>query len=396
MGGEVYPPPIPSARDGRRVAPATLRSMPTDPSDVLALLPDATAFRRRLLAWFDRERRDLPWRRTRDPWAVLLSEILLQQTTVSAVVPHYERLLARWPRPSELAACGESELLAQWAGLGYYRRARLLAEAARKIADDGGELPRSAAALRELPGVGEYTAAAVASITHGEAIAAVDGNVERVICRLLAYGDDPRSASGRATVRAAATTLLSARRPGDFNQAMMELGATVCRPRSPECVRCPVAAACSARALGTPERFPALPPRKAMRDVVKLALLVVRGRRVLVQRRAEAPNEGFFELPQLEVQRVGDRDAPPAPTPLADALRERHGLRVRTGAALPVHRHVITRSRICVHPFSASLEAGRVRPPLSWIDPRRLDLPLTTASRRILSRTELFADEESR
>ncbi|MHC4846302.1 MAG: A/G-specific adenine glycosylase, partial [Planctomycetota bacterium] len=209
--------------------------------------PERARLRARLLAWFDEHQRDLPWRRTRDPWAILVSEIMLQQTTVAAAIPYYERFVRRWPRPADLARAGRDELLAAWAGLGYYRRARHLMDAASVVAEDGGQLPARADALRALPGIGEYTAAAVASIAFGEAIAAVDGNVERVMCRLGAIEGNPKQAVARRAIRDLAEALLDADRPGDFNQALMELGATVCRPTSPDCGRCPLSADCRAR-----------------------------------------------------------------------------------------------------------------------------------------------------
>src|SRR5262245_22602734 len=220
-----------------------------------AALRRALLGRRALLQWFDRGRRELPWRETRDPWAILVSEVMLQQTTVSAALPYYERFLARWPTPARLSRAGLDELLAEWAGLGYYSRARNL-HAAAGIVAEAGALPCDSAGLRALPGVGPYTAAAVASIAYGEPIAAVDGNVERVVCRLLAWPGPTSRAAVRQRIAAAAQSLLDPRRPGDHNQAMMELGATLCRPRSPRCGECPVAAHCSAFASGDPLRFP--------------------------------------------------------------------------------------------------------------------------------------------
>jgi A/G-specific adenine glycosylase len=207
-----------------------------------AFLADGNArgFRRALLGWYDRHRRDLPWRRTRDPYAIWLSEIMLQQTRVAAVLEHYRAFLERFPNIEALAVASEDEVLAAWSGLGYYRRARMLHQCAREIVTrNGGRFPESAAELRELPGIGRYTAAAIASIAFGEAAAVVDGNVERVLERV-----------GGGNLTAAenwerAQELLSKARPGDFNQAMMELGATVCLPREPRCEACPVGAWCT-------------------------------------------------------------------------------------------------------------------------------------------------------
>lgn len=204
--------------------------------------PEVKRFQKRLLAWFDQHKRDLPWRRDRDPYRVWLSEIMLQQTRVAAVQEHYLKFLQRFPTIEKLAAARESSVLAAWSGLGYYRRARMLHAAARKVVREfAGVLPRNAAELQTLPGIGRYTAAAIASIAFTEPVAVVDGNVERVLER--ASG---KPIAGEALWRAA-QALLDLQRPGDFNQALMELGATVCLPRQPKCLRCPVSDRCATR-----------------------------------------------------------------------------------------------------------------------------------------------------
>jgi len=200
------------------------------------------SFRRALLGWYDKNRRDLPWRATTDPYRVWLSEIMLQQTRVSAVLDHYRRFLERFPTIETLAAAPEDAVLASWSGLGYYRRARMLHRCAREIANlNAGHFPRTAKALRVLPGIGRYTAAAVASIAFREPVAVVDGNVERVLQRLAGRSLAQQDVWDRAQ------SLLDPSRPGDFNQAMMELGATVCLPREPRCLTCPVRASCAAQ-----------------------------------------------------------------------------------------------------------------------------------------------------
>ncbi|MFN3517012.1 MAG: A/G-specific adenine glycosylase [Novosphingobium sp.] len=223
---------------------------------------DATA--KRLLDWYDAQARDLPWRSPPgapppDPYRVWLSEVMLQQTTVAAVGPYFAKFLARWPTVMDLAAADDAEVMAAWAGLGYYARARNLLACARAVAARGGVFPTCESALRELPGLGAYTAAAVAAIAFGERAAVVDANVERVAARLLAL-DQPLPAA-RRTIRAAVMQLTPAERPGDFAQAMMDLGATVCTPRNPRCLLCPLAEVCEGRAAG-PERFPVRPARK--------------------------------------------------------------------------------------------------------------------------------------
>ena len=206
---------------------------------------EARRFRRLLLNWFDGNARDLPWRRTRDPYAIWVSEIMLQQTRVAAVIEHYARFMQRFPGLPVLAEAGEYEVLALWSGLGYYRRARMLHRAAQFVTRElEGKLPSTAVELRALPGIGEYTSAAIASIGFGEPVACVDGNVERVLTRVRGWTE--RTALG-ARIRKAAAELLDPGRPGDFNQAMMELGATVCLPRAPLCLQCPVVELCATR-----------------------------------------------------------------------------------------------------------------------------------------------------
>jgi A/G-specific adenine glycosylase len=214
-------------------------------------------WRSALLEWYDRHRRDLPWRTDPTPYRVLVSEVMLQQTQVATVLPYFQRWMQRFPDFAALAAAGENEVLNAWQGLGYYRRARALRQAAIHVAEDG--LPSSVGAWAELPGIGPYTAAAVASIAQGEPAALVDGNVERVFARLL-----DNEASGAALTKQAwlwAEQVLERNRPGDHNQALMELGATVCRPANPDCPACPVSAFCMAYARGTVAQRPVPAPK---------------------------------------------------------------------------------------------------------------------------------------
>ncbi|MDR3717754.1 MAG: A/G-specific adenine glycosylase [Bryobacteraceae bacterium] len=252
-----------------------------------------------LLDWYQATRRDLPWRGTRDPWRILLSEVMLQQTRVVAVVPYYERFLERYPTPQALAAAPEQELLAAWSGLGYYARARNLQRAAKAITELGA-FPSTLERIRELPGVGDYTAAAVASIAFGLPHAVLDGNVVRVLSRLTAERGEVQSSGVRVKLQQSAQTMLDPRRPGDFNQAVMELGATVCLPRNPQCLLCPLREHCAARAEGIQNE---LPVKLNKRDAIKLAielLLVEKDGRVLMrQRGAHEPRlAGFWELPE--------------------------------------------------------------------------------------------------
>jgi A/G-specific adenine glycosylase len=258
-------------------------------------------FRRALLAWYDKNKRHLPWRRTRDPWAIHVSEIMLQQTRVAAVLPYYERFLKRYPTPASFTHASESEVLACWAGLGYYSRARNLQAAARQIAE-AGAYPKDYDSIRALPGVGAYTAAAIASIAFGEARAAVDGNVLRVLARVIAEKADLRAVDTRARLCAQARSLLDRQRPGDFNQAMMELGATVCLARSPRCAECPVANWCEARALGLQNELPVKGARPKPNDVTRRLLIVRRNGSILLRQIAAGSPRlaGFWELPEPE------------------------------------------------------------------------------------------------
>ena len=258
------------------------------------------AFHRQLLAWYDACARDLPWRESRDPYRVWVSEIMLQQTRVAAVIEHYHEFLRRFPTVEKLAAAREASVLAAWSGLGYYRRARMLHAAAKVVARGrGGRFPQTADDWRALPGVGRYTAAAIASIAFGEAVAVVDGNVERVLQRITG-----KPISGEQ-VWQQAESLLDRNRPGDSNQAMMELGATVCTPRAPACLTCPLVELCMARGeLGGGEK-----KSRQQRRVIHYALARRNGSVFLTQRPAEVRlMAGMWELP--EISPPADHNAP--------------------------------------------------------------------------------------
>lgn len=227
-----------------------------------------------LLAWYHRAKRALPWRETRDPWAVWVSEVMLQQTRVDTVVPYYHRFLERFGSPEALASATEQEALALWSGLGYYRRARLLQAGARAVvAEHGGVVPADHAQLRGLPGVGAYTAGAIGSIAFGLRVPLVDGNVERVLTRLHGLSGDPRTPPLRQTLWALAARYADHEDPGAVNQGLMELGALVCLPQNPQCLTCALRDPCAARAEGTPERWPEKAPKKVPRAEAWSALV---------------------------------------------------------------------------------------------------------------------------
>lgn len=262
--------------------------------------------RRRLLRWYDRHRRDLPWRRrVDDPYAQWVAEVMLQQTRVGTVAEYYERFLHRFPDVCALASARREDVLKYWEGLGYYKRALHLHQAARQLRHSDRTVPSTVVELRRMPGVGEYTAAAVASIAGGERVAAVDGNVARVIARLFGVEDDVLSPTGKARVCDLASQLLPAKRPGDFNQAWMDLGSAVCTPKSPECRRCPLRSVCRASATGQAESLPVRGDgrRSQTHEVSSVVGIFVRGRTMLASRRPEGGLwSGLWEFPNVEVK----------------------------------------------------------------------------------------------
>ncbi len=246
-------------------------------------LPAANDLVPALLTWFDVCRRDLPWRRHRTLYGTWIAEMMLQQTTVAAVVPYWERFLARFPDVTALAAADEAEVLSLWSGLGYYRRARMLHTAARRVTEDAdGRLPADHAGWRELPGVGDYAAGAIASMGLGQAVPAVDANARRVLLRWVAADPEAAADWGPARLRDLAAGLVPTDRPGDWNEALMELGATVCRARDPICGACPVAAWCAAGRAGAADRVPPRPARTAALPVAVSIAVVRCGDQVLL------------------------------------------------------------------------------------------------------------------
>ena len=314
---------------------------------------DRRRFRVCLLRWFDRNQRDLPWRRDRDPYRVWVSEIMLQQTRVAAVKDHYERFLRRFPSIGKLARAREASVLAAWSGLGYYRRARMLHAAAKEVVKVGS-FPVSSAELRALPGIGRYTAAAIASIAFDEPVAVVDGNVERVMQRLLG-----RRLRGEPLWRAA-QQILSPDRPGDFNQALMELGATLCLPRQPKCSLCPVSQMCASRG-ELPAGAPA--PRQEKREI-NYALDRRTGSIFLVKRPpTESLMPGMWELPEIT-------NTKPKRQPSL------------------ILRHSITVTDYRVYVIENAASKGT---PGRWIPKAQLSkLPLTGLARKILRATKVI------
>jgi A/G-specific adenine glycosylase len=333
-----------------------------------------------LLAWFRREARDLPWRRTRDPYAIWVSEVMLQQTQVATASPYYRQFLRLFPSPRRLAAAPREAVLAAWAGLGYYRRARMLHEAAASVVrEHGGRVPSDPAAFARLPGVGRYTAGAVQSIAFGHPLPVLDGNVARVFSRLFGLPLSVRTPSGARTLWALAGALVPMRDPGDWNQAVMELGATVCLPRGPFCGRCPVARSCVARREG---RIAELPPVAARRATVRIrrAVAVVTWRgSVLVERLSGPLLDGLWEPPGVELE-----DGEEAGPRLEARLRSL-GLRVRLRDSGERVKHTITHRRIEVEVWEGEArEAIARRAGRRFISRDEISPPMTALGARVL------------
>lgn len=324
--------------------------------------PPAEKFQQQLLSWFDFHARDLPWRNTADPYRIWVSEIMLQQTRVNAVLDYYARFLTLFPTVNALASAKEPAVLAAWSGLGYYRRARMMHQAAKVLVEQhDGIFPKTAAELRLLPGIGEYTSSAVASIAFREPVAVVDGNVERVLLRLF-----PEQQTGAKWLRDKAATLVDPGRPGDFNQAMMELGATTCLPQRPLCLQCPVQSFCATR--GEHQA----PPPKKMRSRQIAYALCSSASKVLLQKRPPSASlmPGMWELPEVGMQ-PNDH--------------QRIELTVRHAITVTNYRvHVLRYSEDEVRTFASPH-------PCKWTRTSELgSLPLTGLTRKVLRRLQIM------
>lgn len=341
------------------------------------------AFARALLAWFDREQRVLPWRATRDPWAILVSEVILQQTRVETGTRYYHSFLAAFPTPAHLARADDDALMKAWEGLGYYRRARHLRAAARSlVARHDGRVPPDHAALLELPGIGPYTAGAVASIAFDLPEPCVDGNAARVLARLFAYREDASTQRARLEFEAIARTLLG-ERPGALNQALMELGSQLCTPRAPRCGECPVARFCEAKARRWQGRLPKLAAKPKSPTVrVAVALVQADDRVLLVRNPDSGLLAGQWTLPTIETKNRKGADA-------VDEWLARHlgtnGVSLRD---LGPFRHAFSHRTWAGRVFRAVLDRRSfVDPPGRWVARASWnEMPLTTATRRLLGR----------
>jgi A/G-specific adenine glycosylase len=314
-----------------------------------------------LLAWWDAGHADLPWRRTRDPYAVWVSEVMLQQTQIATVIPYYERWMARFPTVAALAGASLDEVLKLWEGLGYYSRARNLHAAAQQVmAEHDGRLPTTAAGLMDLRGIGRYTAGAVASIAFDEPAPVLDGNVIRVLSRLVDLPDDVTQTATRNALWQLAADLVPAKRPGDYNQALMELGQSVCLPGNPLCLLCPLARVCLARQRGTQAERPVRPPRKRTPhyDVVAGVIWATGtpaadGRFLITQRPLDGMLGGLWEFPGGKQEAGESLEAA-----LVREIREELAIPITPGAHLITVAHAYTHFRITLHAFHAAYDGG--------------------------------------
>jgi A/G-specific adenine glycosylase len=344
-----------------------------------------------LLTWYGRHARDLPWRRTKDPYRIWLSEIMLQQTQVATVLPYYRRFLKALPTVKTLAKASEDEVFKLWEGLGYYSRARNLMRAAAVVVGElEGKFPDTVEGLMALPGVGRYTAGAIASVAFGRAAPVVDGNVKRVYARLLGIRRPLNQAAAQDRLWRIAEELLPARRAGDFNQALMDLGATICRPRQPACDECPIGRLCDARRAGDADRLPVRMRRKALPHYAIVAGLIERRGRYLIGRRpAGGLLGGLWELPGGKVEAGETRAAA-----LQREIREEVGLAIAVGSHVASVYHAYSHMTIDLHVYRCTVSAGRCRPhvhtELKWITPAQFSrYAFPAANRKVFASVKL-------
>ena len=381
----------PAALTGPQVAlPKRSPRTPTRPAKAVPGTTDLPRRARLMIDWFKRSARDLPWRRTTDPYAIWVSEIMLQQTQVATVIPYWERWLREFPDPATLSAAPEARVLKLWEGLGYYSRARNLQRAAQTVVrEHAGRLPDTVAGLQELAGIGPYTAGAIASIAYNQPAALLDGNVIRVLTRHQAWPGDPRSRELNTRLWAEAQQLVDAaarltqprnsspvRNCSSLNQALMELGATVCTPTSPRCDECPWQQTCAAKARGQIERFPETAARpKVEQRYFATALLRHQGRWLVRQRPTGIVNAGYWEFPNLEL---------PDNTEPRTALAQWLGIPLQQLEAAGTLRHAITRYRMTQHLYRADVPRAVALESARWVSPAELaELALTGPHRRL-------------
>jgi len=364
--------------------------------DLLRSAPLRRKLARSILKWFAASARDLPWRRTRDLYCIWISEIMLQQTQVATVIDYYERFLQVFPNVRSLAEGDESRVLRLWEGLGYYRRARQLHAAAKKVvAEHAGQFPRSYEAVRALPGIGRYTAGAILSIGLDQQLPILEANTIRVLSRLIALRDDPRTTPSQAKLWQVAEAILPADRCGAFNQALMELGSAICTPRQPQCEDCPVALCCAARAQGLTGQIPLAAKKMQHTDVTETAVVVRRAARFLV--RQCCPGErwaGLWDFPRYASVAATD---PQWLSNSRDHLASWLGVKIEPISHLATTRHGVTRFRITLQVLDARYISGdlpKADSSVRWVTLAELaELPLSVTGRKIAG---LLGEEKPR
>jgi A/G-specific adenine glycosylase len=343
--------------------------------------------RHKLLTWFHKHKRALPWRESRDPYRVWISEIMLQQTQVATVIPYFERFLRRFPTVQALAKADEADVLRLWEGLGYYRRARQLHAAARTIVSDHrGVFPEDFAAILGLPGIGRYTAGAVASIAFDQPVPIVEANTTRLFSRLLLFRGGPSSPTGQQLLWRFAREILPESGASDINQALMELGSLVCTPRNPNCPECPLLSLCPTNARQLQAQIPAAKQPKRYESVQEIAVAIRKGPHVLLRLRPSGERwAGLWDFPRFPA--TTDALAQPR-AHIVHQVRELTGLSVLPGNRLTVIKHAVTRFRITLECYEAERLSGRLRhsseSPWKWVSPRDLaEFPLNQTGRKL-------------
>jgi A/G-specific adenine glycosylase len=344
----------------------------------------------RILRWYSKLGRKLPWRDVPDPYAVWVSEIMLQQTRVETVIPYFERWMKRFPSIRRLAAASEGEVLSAWEGLGYYSRARNLHKAARIVVEEhGAELPHEAASLRKLPGIGRYTAGAIASMAFGMDEATLDGNLRRIFARVFDVSLPADTPSGLKMLWALAKENLPAGRAGDYNQALMDLGATVCVPRNPACKLCPLSDLCLARKRGTQGQRPVLKPRVAIPHIIVTVAVIRRDGKVLLAKRpSKGLLGGMWEFPGGKVERGESLEAC-----LEREIKEETEAEIQVGEAFGIYQHAYTHFSLTLHAFVCEIKKGEPHAvqavEIAWVEPCELvNYPMGKVDRQIARRVQ--------
>ncbi len=344
-------------------------------------------FRRRLLKWYAQHKRDLPWRRSKNPYRVWVSEVMLQQTQVETVKPYFQRFLKAFPTVKQLATADEQDVLRLWEGLGYYRRARQLHAAAQQVvAEFGGRFPNEVAILQSLPGIGRYTAGAIASIAFDRRAPILEANTIRLFARLLAYRDDPMKAAGQQLLWQTAEDVLPRKEVANFNQALMELGSLVCTPTAPQCHECPIASLCETNQHDLQDSIPPASRKPKLTDLFEAAVVVRKNKNVLLRRCAEGERwAGLWDFPRFELASEGPLFVQGE---LIAKVHEQTGVDIKPATLLTTIKHSVTRYRITLECYDAHWASGRIvsgsAKSIRWFPARRLaEVPLSTTGRKI-------------